>query len=222
MVVVSGRLHRVELGLGRQDLERQGDPGDQPAPGGRGQEDVRLYVHGRELIGQFQPNGPLPRDHVRIVEGRHQDRAPLCSDAHRDFLAGFGEAVVGHHLATEVSGGLQLHRRGVGGHDDHGGTAHQTGGLGHPLRVVAGGEGHHAGDTLLGRQPAEAIEGAAELEGAGPLQGLGLDEHPRAGGGVQGVRSQERRLDRPAAQVGRGVQHIVEGGQADRQVRTSP
>ncbi len=211
MVVEALGLDAVDLGRGRQRLERQADPGHQPAARGRAQQHVGARPHRLELACSLQPRRALAGDDEGIVVGGHQHRAALVGDALRDRLAIFGLAVVEHHLGAQRPGGLDLDGRRVGRHHDHRRAAHHTGRRRHALGVVAGREGHHACLALLRVEPAQAVVGAAEFERAGPLQHLGLDEHPPADRGVQGVGAHQRRLHGVALQAGAGVLHIGEG-----------
>ena len=65
------------------------------------------------------------------------------------------------------------------GHDDDRRHAEKPRRRRDALRVVAGGEGHDAAGALLERDRRELVVGAAELERAGALQGLRLEENPR-------------------------------------------
>ena len=73
---------------------------------------------------------------------------------------------------------------------------------GHALRVVAGG----VGDDRCGPQGSDRVVGATELERAGALQRLGLDQQPTADHGVERVALQQRRFRGDPAQAigGRG------------------
>ena len=67
------------------------------------------------------------------------------------------------------------------------------------LRVVAGGKRHDATIALRLRELQQAIQRAANLEAAGMLQALGLQQHSRARELVQGLRLEQRCLDEAPA-----------------------
>ena len=55
--------------------------------------------------------------------------------------------------------------------------------------------------ALLGRDRGQLVERAAELERAGALQGLGLEEDARAGRRIEHRRGDERRAQRNAGKA---------------------
>ena len=79
----------------------------------------------------------------------------------------------------------------------------------HALGVVAG----RVGDHRRRRDLADRVVGAAELERAGALQGLGLEQDAAAGQRVQGLGFQQRRAAGDALQSARGGLHVREGRQ---------
>ena len=210
MVVEALGLDGVDAGRGRQRLEGEGDPGDQAASRHRREQHVGPLADRLELAGGLQPHRPLAGDDVEIVEGGDHHRPPLRGDGGGDRLARFAVAVVGDHLGPERPRRLGLHRRRVGRHDDQRRAADQPRRQGHALGMVSRGEGDHPADPLFGGKARQAIVGAAELERAGALQGLALDEHPASRRSVDGVAAQQRGRDRMAAQPAGGVLHILE------------
>ena len=77
----------------------------------------------------------------------------------------------------------------------------------HALSVVAGGERDHAAAALVLRDRRELIEGAAELERAGPLQHFRLQKDLGAGALIEHGKRQQRRPHR------KGRDHL--GGRLD-------
>src|SRR5262249_5266899 len=67
------------------------------------------------------------------------------------------------------------------------------------LAVVARARRDHTGRPLLGRQRRELVDGAADLEGAGALQVLGLEEHLTPAAARERLRHVDGRLRRDAA-----------------------
>ena len=63
------------------------------------------------------------------------------------------------------------------------------------LRGVAGADRPDAVGELVGRQPADGVVGAADLEGADRLQRFELEEDLGAAGGVAAAEADERRAD---------------------------
>ncbi len=59
---------------------------------------------------------------------------------------------------------------------------------------------HDAGGALVGGELQQAIQRAADLEAAGMLQALGLEQHARTDAIVDGLGLEHRRLDQPPAQ----------------------
>ncbi len=78
--------------------------------------------------------------------------------------------------------------------------------------MIAGGEGHNAASLFLKGQAADAIVGAAKLEGPGALQRLGLHQNPTADRGVQGGALDQGRADGDALDLAGGVQNAFIAG----------
>ena len=81
-----------------------------------------------------------------------------------------------HHLRAVAAGGLDLGKGCALGNADHRVDAHITGGKGHALGVVSGGAGDDAPGLLLVGQRGDLVVRAAQLERAGFLQAVGLQE----------------------------------------------
>jgi hypothetical protein len=60
-------------------------------------------------------------------------------------------------------------------HEDLGGRAAPACCQGHGLRVITGARGAHASRDLRAVERGDRVRGAPDLEGAGPLQALGLE-----------------------------------------------
>ena len=135
----------------------------------------------------------------------------LLRDAQADLLAAVLHAVVEHDLGARGAGVGDLQRRRIGRHDDGGLHAQQARGFGKALRVVAR---RPADDALLAvglAHRGQEIVGAAQLERAGALQALGLDEQPAAQPRVDPRVLQQRRADRDALEAAGGGLNIGEG-----------
>jgi hypothetical protein len=88
-------------------------------------------------------------------------------------------------------------------HDRRG--AHHPRGQGHALRVVARGERDDPPGALGRRQRGELVQRAADLEGAGALEVLALEEHLMPAGVVERLAADDRRaMDARAQPPGGG------------------
>ena len=151
-------------------LDDAGDAADQPAAADR--DDHRREVRRRPRAARGRAS-PGRRSTCGSSNGC-TNVAPVCAGA----VAREGDALV-DGVAAEVDDAAEAADRGdlghgrAGGHEDLARDAAGAGGVGDGLRVVAGAAGDDAG--ALGRG-AELGERAAELERAGPLEVLGLDE----------------------------------------------
>lgn len=130
-----------------------------------------------------------------------------------DLLAIFRIAVIEHYLPAVATGRLDLHRRRVGRHYDGRRDPQQARREGDGLGVVAGGERHHPGGTLLGGKPRQRVEGAAELERSHALQVFAFEEDFRAEFFVEGTRGHHRRAVGMPGDPRGGGDHIVVGRQ---------
>ena len=129
-----------------------------------------------------------------------------------DFGAVLAVAVVRDDLGAERFGAQALGRRRVGRHDDGRAHAEQFRRGGDALGVVAGGIGDDAGGALVRRDRAAFVVGAAELERAGALQRLGLEEDAGAEALVQHRRVDQGRAHGDAGDARRGGIDVGEGG----------
>ena len=99
------RFDPENLGVGASGLDRGADAGGQTAAADRYQHVLDI----REVVGDFQADRALPRDHIRMVEGRYQHTARLLQQLGGDLLA-FTSAAQ-HHVRAVVTGGLHLDER---------------------------------------------------------------------------------------------------------------
>ena len=140
-----------------------------------------------------------------------------------DRFAIIARAVVEHDFGAERRGALALGARRIARHDDHATHAEEPRRRGHALRVIAGRKSDDAAGSLFRRDRRELVVGAAELERAGALQGLGFEKNAPAGHGVERGRGQKRRVQRNAGQAACSLVDIRSSGQCNRSVhRTQP
>ena len=110
----------------------------------------------------------------------------------------------GEDLGTERLGALDLGDRRGSGHEDLAGHAARAGGEGQGLGVVAGARRHHAPRAALLPQRRELAQRAADLERAGALQVLGLQDDLAAAVVGQRRARQDRRVARDGRRSRRG------------------
>ena len=212
-VVEGFRLDAVDGGGRRERVDRDGGPAGEAAAAGRNQHLVRRHPELFRLLHQLEADRALAGDHVRVVVGRHERRAALRDDPARDGLAVFGKAVVEHDLGAERARVLELHGGRVRRHHDGRRDAEHPGRRGDALGVVAGREGDDAGAALRCVELHEAVVGSAELEGAGALQRLHLEQDPAAQRLVERRRREQGRAPRDAGEPSGGRLHVGKAGQ---------
>ena len=100
------------------------------------------------------------------------------------------------HRRAVAPGGLHLGEGSARGHDDGAGDAEVAGRQGDALGVVAGAGGDDARGLLFGSQGGDLVGGAADLEGARPLEVLGLEEEVAPRQPAEGVGGQHGRPER--------------------------
>ena len=188
------RLSRPDLRFGRQPLERQRDPRDQPAPARTADQRVQRLAARRHLPRKFQPRRALPGNDVRVVIARHHHRAALRRNPLAYLFAAFGIAVEQHHLAAIRLHTGNLHLRGIRWHHDHRRHPQQPRRPRHTLRMVAGRERNHAGLAALRRDLRQPVRRPAHLETAGHLQAFRLHEHAGTCRRINRPMRQHRRL----------------------------
>jgi hypothetical protein len=86
-------------------------------------------------------------------------------------------AVGEHRLRAGALDRGELRERHALRQDHRRGRANELRGERDALAVVAGGRGHHAGRAAGRVEACEGVERAADLEGAGALEVLELEEH---------------------------------------------
>ena len=153
-------------------LHRRGDAGGQAASAHA--HDDRADVGA--LLEDLQPDGALPGDDVRVVERVDQHRP-----GPRGVLPGRDQAVVDGlaellDLRAVPASRHQLGDRRSQRHVDLGLDAEHLRRERDALGVVAGARGDDAGRPLGLGQPGHPGVGAADLERAGPLEVLALEE----------------------------------------------
>ena len=172
----------------RSAFEGQGNSGNQPASADWNQ-------HGEigvELLGQFQSDRAVTRDRFLGIVGMQQQPARLSLDAKRRVPAVFKGVFAKHDLSTELSGTLDLERRGVLHHHDLGADAELAGGVGHGLREVAGGRSDDTRLASLIEAGQHAIERGPDFERSGRLLRLEFEPHPPAGRAAQSFGKHQR------------------------------
>ena len=157
----------------------QGDRDSRGEPAAADRDQHRLDVG--HLLGELEPDRPLSRDHVLVLEGVDEGGARLL-----DALERLGERVVEalagqDGLAAVGQGRVDLRHRRVGRHVDRRVDAELARRPGDRLAVVAGARRDHPGGPLLGREGRKLVERAANLERARALEVLRL-EHARPAG----------------------------------------
>src|SRR6266540_1469564 len=189
------RLHAPHRRPAPPGCEPDDDPGDQPAPT-HGDHD-RLDV--RELLGDLEPHRRLARHDVGMVERRDDGEAIALREPLGLELAVLRRAPGEHDLGAPLLHPSDLHRgRGLG-HHDHGPHAHELGGVGDRLTVVAAGVRDHALAPGGLRQASDRRVRPPDLERGRRLQVLELQVgvqrlHPAHGGTHRHAGEPRRRL----------------------------
>ena len=96
---------------------------------------ISTFSHIRQVVGDLQADRALPRDHIRMVEGRYQHTARLLEQLGGDLFALTGAAQ--HHVCAVVTGGLHLDERCLTRHDDVRLDPKRGGRVGDRLGVIA-------------------------------------------------------------------------------------
>jgi hypothetical protein len=164
-----------------------------------------------KVPGRFETDSPLPSHDVKIIKGWHDHCATLLSDLSGYGLAALSEAVIEHHLCAIANRGLSFDRGCIRRHDDEGGHAQFTRGIGYALGMVARREGNNAPLFLISVKSAKAIIGPAKFERACPLKNLGLDPNLTATSLIQGRAGDDGRYDRMTGQTVRRIFDIGKG-----------
>ena len=209
VIIPAIRLDRPDLGIGRQFGHHQGAAAQQAAAAGADGQRIELLAG---ILEQFEGQGALAGDDIGMVEGRHMGGAALCGQAGGEGMAVGVVAVEEGDLGAPAAGCGDFYRGGIGWHGDQGRHAQGCGGAGGGLAVIAGGMGDHAARAQGRVNTHQRIGGAAQLEAAGALQGLRLDEDGGAHGGVQRRVAQHRGAVDMRGDAGGGGQDIGEAG----------
>ena len=145
-----------------------------------------------DVLDELEAERALPRDHVRVVVGVHEDQAAVVGE-----LLGRDDAL-GQRARAAVDGGavagdrVALGDRRVVRDEDLAGDAAGGRGGGDALPVVAG-RGADDAAGAVGADGGELGRGAADLERAGALEVLRLERDGAARGLGEGARRQDRR-----------------------------
>ena len=196
------RLDADDLHVGPERLDVARDAGNEAAAAHR-------HEHrGEPLLAVAQDlgaDGPLPRDHERVVEGMDERHA------------GFGDQRVAvrlrvavgvarqHDLGAHAAHRVHLDPRRRLRHDDDRAQTELARGKRHALRVVAGARGDDAAGALLLGEMRDLVVGAAQLEAEDRLQILALEQH----GVAETARESRRRIER------RFARHVVDAAGQD-------
>ena len=159
----------------------------------------------RVLLQDLHRDGPLPRDHIRIVERVHEREPIALGQGHRIGVGVVVGIAVQDHLGAARLDRMHLHLRGRHRHHDDRPGAEPLGGQGHALRMVAGGSADHAAGELGRRERRHFVIGAAQLEGEDALHVLAFQQE-----GVVEPRGEVRRLLQR-----RFLRHVVDAGGQD-------
>jgi hypothetical protein len=143
---------------------------------------------------QLELSPALARDDPEVVVGRDEDAARLRRQVPGARLAILGLPVVVDHLGAIALGRRHLQGGRVRRHQEDGRGSRELGGEGHALGMVARGEADHAALALLVAEGQELVERAANLEGAGTLEILALEEDVVAAPLVERAARDDRRM----------------------------
>ena len=171
------RLDAIDLAVRLQVLDGIGHARDEPAAADRHQHGL----HVRQLLQNLQPQRPLPRDDVRVVEGMDKGHPLLPAQLLR---VGARVVISPRHQADLRA--VALRRLDLGDrrdvrHADHRPRLAALGAQRHPLRMVARAAGDDPAPQLLRRQLRDLVVRPTHLERARHLQILGLQPNLRVG-----------------------------------------
>ena len=187
--------HDPRAGLPRAKRDR--DSRREPAPADGDQDGLGL----RRLLGELEPDRPLPRDDARLLERMHE-RGAGALDVGPSGGDGLLEALADElRRATVRARRLDLRHRRVLRHEDR---RRDPGLACRPrdgLAVVAGARRDDARLPLLRAEGRDRVVRAADLEGPRALEVLRLQEHGSPGETRERLGRIERRLASDAAQA---------------------
>ena len=184
-------------GFRPQLVDRDGHPARQPTATDRDEDRGQI----RQVLCNFQPDGPLSGDDPVVVERRDDREASPRGDLLGDALAFVARGPDDDDLGAIERHALALDRGGIGRHHDDRRRSEQPRGPRDALGVVARGVRDDATRERLRSQGRDRRVGATELERADRLERLGLEEVPVRGR----PEPDERRPDGdPPQALGRG------------------
>ena len=173
-------------------LEEGCDAGDQAAATDRHEHGIEVAAG---LARDLHADGPLPGDHIRVVERVNEDEVAVTGKTERMIAGSIVIITVQQHFATEIDDRLHLDaRRGHRHHDDRRDAA-PTCRKRDPLGVVARRGADHTACGRARRQAGDLVVGAAELEGEHRLHVFALEQDGVAETARQPRGRLERRLD---------------------------
>jgi hypothetical protein len=141
------RLDAHDARVRRQQLHRRRHPRAQPAAPHRHEHEPHVGA----VLGDLEPDGPLPRHDVRVVERRHEHRAGVGDDRVGPRGALGARAAGELDARAQPLGAAALGVGGVDGHHHRGRHAEQPRGQRHRLRVVPRRRRDHARARAAGR-----------------------------------------------------------------------
>jgi hypothetical protein len=192
VIVETFRLRRIDARRRRPRLDGERDAGGEPAARRIDDHAVGRVAEARHVFGDLAAGRALPGNNERVVVGWHQHGTSLLRDAARNRLAVLALAIVEHDLGAERRGALAFRSRRIARHHDDGRHVEQLRGRRDALRMIAGRKRHHPAAPLVGGERGQLVVGAAELERAGPLQRLRLEEDTPAGERIERRRGDQR------------------------------
>ena len=177
----------------REILHVRRDAGDEAATANRHEDRVEIALI---LAQHLDGNGPLPRDHVRIVERMDEGEIAFAREHRRVVVRLVVIVTLQHDLAAEIHHGLHLDVGRRPGHHDERENAALARSECHALGVIACRRRDHAACGDSRRQMRDLVVRAPQLEGKDRLQVLALQEHLIAEAARQARGGIERRFDR--------------------------
>ena len=169
-------------------LDGKRDAGDEPAAGERHDNSAHIG----DLLDDLEPCCTLAGDDLLVVEGREHDHALFLN---QPVGRGLGLVLGSANDADPGTQGLDrldLVLRHETRHDHEAVCAGGLGGMGEAATVIAGGNADNAPGALLLAQREHGIGGTAELERAGDLMVLLLEQDGCSGPLGKGRRGIER------------------------------
>ncbi|MNS56762.1 hypothetical protein D3C72_896310 [compost metagenome] len=181
MAGVDGALHRGRIGgLDADDLRvgaQEADDGRHARRQAAAADRHEDSVDGVGVLAQnLKPHGPLPRDHVGVVEGVDEGRAGFLLQLARMGVGVVEAVAVQHDLPPQRLDRRHLDARRGGRHDDGRGRAAFRRRQRHALRVIARRGADDAARQLGLAQVGDTVVSAANLERENRLQVLAFQQ----------------------------------------------